>query len=72
MIGFVYTNEVWAMSIWEPIGTRTIMEVRFDARNALELDEDYYNETANYLVKITTTLKQKMVAVKVGVLLKAR
>ena len=48
------------------------MEVRFDARNALQLDEDYYNETANYLVKITTTLKQKMVAVKVGVLLKAR
>ena len=48
------------------------MEVRFDTRNALALDEDYYNETANYLVKITTTLKQKMIVVKVGVLLKAR
>ena len=72
MIGFVYTNEVWAMSIWEPIDTSTIMEVRFDTRNALALDEDYYNETANYLVKITTTLKQKVIVVKVGVLLKAR
>lgn len=39
-----------------------------DAKIALQLDEAYHDEAANYLENIATTLKQKGIAVKVEVL----
>ena len=58
--------EVVLTRVREPLD-KSVMET-LDAKIALQLDEAYHDEAANYLENIATTLKQKGIAVKVEVL----